>query len=533
LDLTRLPIITIDGVRARDFDDAVCATREGNDFVLTVCIADVSEYVQIGSALDQEAYRRATSTYLPRECIPMLPEKLSNDLCSLREGEPRFVLGAEMRFNKRGEPQRARFFKGIIRSRKQTTYEEIQNYFDSRAAKDFPTDVVSSLGVMKELAETLQVRSRARGAMALELPETESVFDEKGVLTGFRRASRLFAHKLIEEFMIAANVAVAALFARQGLPQLFRVHDTPDEAKLATFLEMVRGAGLRLREEDIQSGIFLEQLRGHPLATYLQSVYLRSLKQAIYDPENRGHFGLALQDYCHFTSPIRRYPDLIVHRQLRCLLEKSADGTVTMDENRRGSTRPLGTTLPYSFADLTAIGRHTSRRERDAAETEREVVELEKVFFMQSRVGREYQGTVTRIVRFGAFIELDGDFVEGMLQAANLPGGPYEFDQKRVLLKSRRGRRALRIGDRVTVQVSRVDIETRRIELVVEGEGAWTSVAVEEDISWTRFKPKPFHERKGKKKHGKPDPKKSGGSTGQPLPAPPRSKRRKKRVRPK
>lgn len=473
-DLTKLPLITIDGARARDFDDAVCVRQLGKDLLLTVAIADVAEYVTIGSSLDQEAYLRATSTYLPRECIPMLPEKLSQDLCSLREGVPRLVLVAEIRFSPRGVPVQARFFKGCMLSHKRMTYEQVQDFFDGGKG-DLTRDVANSLVLMKKLAEILQRRSRARGAMALDLPETEILLDAQGGLTGFRRVRRLFSHKLIEEFMIAANVAVAALFARQGLPQLFRVHDSPDTAKLENFLSLLRGAGLRLHEDEVLSGVFLEKLRSHPLATYLKGVYLRSLKQAVYDPENRGHFGLALKDYCHFTSPIRRYPDLVVHRQLRSLLEQTRDGVMVMNGNDKSARCPIShSRLPYTFRDLTAIGRQSSRRERDAAETEREVMDLEKAFYMQAQIGLRTSGTVSRITRFGAFVMLDSDFVEGLLPLATLPGGPFDFDAKRILIKARRGKRVLRIGDRVQVELKHVEISSHRIELAMT-EGKHTS----------------------------------------------------------
>lgn len=465
-DITHLPLITIDGITARDFDDAVCARLDGRDIILTVAIADVAEYVRTGGGIDQDAYKRSVSTYLARTCIPMLPEKLSNGLCSLKEGELRFVLVCEMRFSDRGIFKGAAFFKGLMRSRKRATYEEVQEYYDGKGSEYFTDSAVSeSLVLMQKLAIQLQKKSRERGALDLDLPETRTIMGDDGRVSGFTRAQRVFSHRLIEEFMISANVAVAALFEKHGLPQLYRVHDQPDPTKMQAFLDMLKGVGIRMSPHDVANGNFLDALSGHRMAAYLKTVYLRSMKQAQYDPENRGHYGLSLGDYCHFTSPIRRYPDLVVHRQLRAIIEETSGSVVYLDKNRLSVSRHVVAKMPYTFRDLVAIGRHTSRRERESAEAEREVLDLEKIFFMQDFIGNKYQGRISRMNRYGFFVELDNPYIEGWLPIDTLPGGPYEYDEKRIRISARRNKRMFRIGDRLDVILRQIDVDSRKIEM--------------------------------------------------------------------
>jgi ribonuclease R len=469
-DLSAMPIITIDGIRAKDFDDAVHVAKKGKGYVLTVAIADVAHYVRTGTALDAEAYRRGTSIYLPDRAIPMLPPRLSDDLCSLKPHVPRLVLVAEMHFDAAGTFQNATFFEAWIRSAKRATYDEVQAYFDGGDTSAFDPDIRTSLDLMKALANLLMKKREARGAVGFDLPEAQVIFDAQGHIARLQRTPRFFSHKLIEECMIAANVAVGELFTARNLPQLYRIHDAPDPAKVSSFIEVAHNMGFGREAKNFEAAQFFEAVAGHPKETYLQMSFLRSLKQAVYDPENRGHYGLMLEDYLHFTSPIRRYPDLIVHRQLKTLCRHAADKRVYLkagDLNRKSKAAAAHTQLPYNFNDLKAIGRHASQCERDAMELEREILAIYKAYFIRDYIGESFYGRVTRIARFGVFLELEPHFAEGLLGMSALKDDYYEFDDIRVRLIGRRSKRIIGLGDRLWVKVAAVLLETGQVQMVI------------------------------------------------------------------
>ncbi|MBF0103826.1 MAG: ribonuclease R [Deltaproteobacteria bacterium] len=458
VDLRGLPIITIDGVTARDFDDAVCVIKKANAYVLYVCIADVSEYVAAGGALDQEAYQRGTSTYLTDECIPMLPERLSNHLCSLNPFKPRYTVTAEIHYNGSFEFTKALFYRSLIQSRRRATYQEVQAYFDGTGDPRFDRDVKKSLDNMRVLATSLIKQAAGRGALDFELSESEVIYDPQGKITAIQRVQRLFSHRLIEVFMIAANQAVAQLFTVKRLPLLYRVHDKPDGFKLANFVALLESMGLK-RVKGTRDADLFKLITDHPMESYLKIVFLRSLKQARYSPENRGHYGLALSDYAHFTSPIRRYPDLVVHRQLKSILNTAKNGMLVLkpsDFKSEGGNKRTST--QYHFSGLQKIGERSSLRERESCDAESEVLKIRKARFIKDFIHEKFFGLITKITKYGLHIELEPHFVEGVLKIGDLDDDYYFFDERRILLTGRRSRRRLKIGDRLWVGVAGVDI---------------------------------------------------------------------------
>jgi ribonuclease R len=462
-DLRGLTTVTIDGEMARDFDDAVAVVREPDGTVrLWVSIADVSHYVRPGSPLDREAYLRGTSVYFPDRCLPMLPEELSNGICSLVPGEDRLTMTAELLYGREGDLRDVRFYPSVIRSAARLTYtlvEKIVVAEDGEACAAHRT-LVPVLLLMKELALRLTAMRRRRGSIDFDLPEPEIIMNLQGEIEDIVRSKRLLAHRIIEEFMLAANEAVATTIADRDIPSLYRIHEPPDPGKIGEFREFAYNFGYRLpgntegtvSPADLQC--LLDEAEGKPEERMINEVLLRCMKQARYSAELLGHFGLASACYTHFTSPIRRYPDLVVHRILRRIL----DGPVGEDERRR-----LAATLPETAA-------HTSRRERVAMEAEREIVNLRKAQFMQSRLGEEYDGIITGVATFGFFVELVEIFVEGMVPVAMLRDDYYQYLEKEHLLVGSRTGVKFRIGDPVRVRVARVDLERRQIEFVLAGE---------------------------------------------------------------
>ena len=452
LDLRALPIVTIDGENARDFDDAVLVEPLGRGFRLTVAVADVAHYVPAGSPLDLEARARGTSVYFPDRVVPMLPEELSNGICSLKPAEDRLVKAVRLELDARGRLVAASFGDAVIRSAARLTYTQVR-----QALVDGDPAVRAALGGLLEpleraeaLARLLIARRRARGSIDFDLPEAEVVLDLRGRPADIVRAERSIAHQMIEEFMLAANEAVARELARRGLPFPHRVHEPPAADSVAALARFLEGFGLRLRLEEGRPTpaafqTVLEQVQGRPEERLVNTVLLRSMQQARYAAEPLGHFGLATDCYTHFTSPIRRYPDLVVHRLLDVAL--------------RGSGR-----VP---PDLVAIAEESSRRERVAMEAEREIVQLKKIQFMQDKVGQVYEGFVSGVAPFGFFVELRDVFVEGLVHVTALGGDFYEHVEGQHLLRGRRTRRTYRVGDPVTVRVAGVSVERRTIDFVL------------------------------------------------------------------
>ncbi|MET0502608.1 MAG: ribonuclease R [Candidatus Binatia bacterium] len=448
-DLRDLPIVTIDGELARDFDDAVYVQKTNRHYELFVSIADVSFYVQPGTALDQEAYDRATSVYFPDRAIPMLPEALSSGICSLNPNEDRLTKTVCMEINDKGEVVRRRFFNSVIRSQARMTYTNVRKILVDKDPEclDRYRNLVDQFKLMEELALLIYQNRRARGNLDFDLPEAEIILDIQGMPENIVRAERTIAHRIIEEFMIAANESVARYLKETNSPLLYRVHEGPDEDALESIATFLLSLGYRLpvkREKitplEIQK--LLEACRGKPEEKVINRVLLRAMKQAHYQPENIGHFGLASTCYTHFTSPIRRYPDLIVHR----ILERSLQSNKVKPSERDDLS-----------AYLEEAGRHTSERERKAMDAEREMVDLKKAQFMMDKIGDELTGVIMSLANFGFFVELDAYFVEGLVRLSTLIDDDYHYYEKEYVIKGGRRGRKFRLGDPLRVKIVRIN----------------------------------------------------------------------------
>jgi ribonuclease R len=449
--------VTIDGEHARDFDDAISLDRLPNgNFWLAVHIADVAHYVEEDSALDQEAYERSTSVYFPERAVHMFPSELSTGLCSLNPEVDRLVQSCLMEVDRRsGHVVRYEIHDGVIHSDARMTYTAVNAILTDRdtATIERYRPLVPLFERMHELFEVLHARRRRRGSIDFDLQETEVVLDDAGMVEAIVASERNVAHRLIEEFMLLANETVAAHLEKAAVPALYRVHEQPDPAKVEIFEDFIGTLGYSLSGqagelEPIHFQRLVEKMRGTPEERPIAFLMLRTMQKARYAEANLGHFGLAAEAYTHFTSPIRRYPDLVVHRVLR-------EGRRGMDADRREALA----------LDMPETARHTSERERRAAEAERELVQWKKVRFMADKVGDEFDGYVTGVSAFGLFIELVEHFVEGMVHVSTMADDYYRFVERAHLLRGEKAGRVYRLGDRVTVQVIRVDIERRQIDL--------------------------------------------------------------------
>ncbi|MDX1627006.1 MAG: ribonuclease R, partial [Wenzhouxiangellaceae bacterium] len=460
-DLRDLPLVTIDGPDARDFDDAVLAEPDGDGYRLIVAIADVAEYVRPGTALDDEARRRGTSTYFPDRVVPMLPEALSNGLCSLNPHVDRLVVGTEMRLDEKGKVRSSRFFEGVMNSSARLTYDQARRIVelgDEDLRERFDA-VLPNLQCLYDVYRLLARRRERRGALDFDSQEVKFVFDDEGRVSDLEKRTRHDAHRLIEECMVAANVEAAKTAEKTGLPALYRVHPTPPPDKLADLETFLSAHGLRRNWSDEPTPSDLasiqQQARGTPVEPLVDAVLLRSLALAVYQPDNEGHFGLALDAYAHFTSPIRRYPDLLLHRALKHFLRRKAKKE-----------------YPHSGPQMAELGRECSWLERRAEDASREVDERLKCQFMQRHIGDEFDGIVTGVTGFGLFIELAGMGVSGLAHVTSLPNDYYHFDPVgRVLTGERRGLR-YRLADEVRVEVQGVDVDERKIDFRIVGEDA-------------------------------------------------------------
>jgi len=440
-DLRELPFVTIDGETAKDFDDAVYCRMEGKGFRLWVAIADVSHYVKHGDPLDLDARERGTSVYFPRRVIPMLPEKLSNGLCSLNPGVDRLAVACEMAITPRGEVARYEFYTAVFRSHARLTYTSAWNDLSSGKADE---NLQNLYAVFKVLADA---RTR-RGAIDFETVETRMIFDAKGKIERIVPEPRNDAHRIVEECMLAANVCAGGFLAEHAHPALYRVHDVPSAEKVAALRDFLAGIGLQLPGGEIPRprdyAQLLERIRKRPDFALLQTILLRSLKQAVYSPNNLGHFGLAFDSYVHFTSPIRRYPDLLVHRAIKAVL------------SRQG----------YSGIDWEALGRHCSETERRADDASRDVETWLKCYYMREHVGGVFPGTITGVVPFGLFVTLDEYFVDGLVHISELGRDYFQYDGARHMLLGERTGKRFRLADRMTVKLVRVDLDSRKVDLV-------------------------------------------------------------------
>jgi ribonuclease R len=453
IDLRALRHVTIDGEFAKDFDDAVFIEKSKDRYVLYVSIADVSHYVLQGTALDAEAYERGTSTYFPGTVIPMLPKILSNIMCSLNPNEDRLALTAKMTFDKHGELILSSFFKSLIKSAMRLTYAKVEKALmhNDKKTRGEIARVLPELELMKELAEILADKRSRRGSLDFDLPEPEVLLDIKGGVKGIIRSERLFAHRIIEEFMIAANEAVAQYLFDNKIPAIYRVHERPDREKLIDFERLLHNLPIKHTKIDGSAGqlqSLLKNVSGSQYEFLINKTLLKSMKQAKYSPSNKGHFGLASKCYLHFTSPIRRYPDLVCHRMLKYALENHAK------KNKVGL-------MPEQ--ELDHIAAHLSERERISMEAEREIEDRIKVFFMKDKIGETYEGIVSHITSFGIFVELLDYFVEGLVLLSELRDDYYIFQEDKFRLMGRRTKKIYRIGDKVKVKISLADVEQNRL----------------------------------------------------------------------
>ena len=456
-DLTGLPLVTIDGEDARDFDDAVCVERlprgkGGAAWRLVVAIADVAHYVRAGSPLDVEALRRGTSVYFPMQVLPMLPERLSNGICSLNPAVERLCMVADMTIGAQGEPLGVEVYQAVMRSAARCTYTEVARVLAGEAVEDRER-FRPHFEAMAELQATLTAMRRRRGAIDFDLPEAKILLDAEGQITGIEKRPRNRAHRVVEEFMLAANEAVARWFGTRDLPTVYRVHDVPDEEKLQLFLDLAATHGFPVPTPPVDPRALdelLTRLAGHPQQRALNQLLLRSMMQASYAQENIGHYGLAAEHYLHFTSPIRRYPDLMVHRLLK---EEWAR------REGRPAPRPGG-------RGLDEVASRASERERAAMEAEREVASFYAAVFMKDKIGERYPGTVAAVAEPGLFVELTPFFVEGLVRTEELPG-EFELDPVHHALVERRTGRAFRVGDSVEVLVTGASPQRRRVELAL------------------------------------------------------------------
>ena len=458
VDLRSLKTVTIDGERAKDFDDAVSIERlPDGRFRLWVHIADVSYYVPWGSELDNESYNRGTSVYLPDRVIPMFPERLSNHICSLNPREDRLTLTAEMMFDGNGNRINYKIYESVINSNERMTYTAVKEILEDEDSKIISrySDLIETFHLMRELCLKLRAKRMGRGSIDFDLPEPEIILDLQSKTINIVRSERNIAHQIIEEFMLAANETIAQHMGNKEIPFIYRVHESPDEDKITEFNEFMEDLGYKFKLNHQQPKTFqrlLNKLEGKSEETLINQLLLRSMKQARYSTENIGHFGLASQHYTHFTSPIRRYPDLIVHR-----LIKEVSKNRRVKEDRRSMLD----------AKLKDIAKHSSERERLSMEAEREVVELKKLEFMQDKIGSEYDGVISGVVAFGFFVELEDILVEGLVRVTSMYDDFYRFEERQHRLAGDRTDKVYRLGDKVRVRVDKVDMEKRKIDFIL------------------------------------------------------------------
>lgn len=473
VDLRDLPLVTIDGEDARDFDDAVyCQPASRNGWTLYVAIADVSHYVKPGSELDLEAYQRGNSVYFPGQVVPMLPEKLSNGLCSLQPAVDRLCMVCEMRIDATGKVTRFRFYEAVMHSRARLTYTQVAGMIEQRGDTDSGVrkqfaHIVEHVDHLHDLYQALRERRDVRGAIDFETTETRILFDAERKIEKIIPTERTEAHRLIEECMLSANVCAATLLEKSKLPALYRVHEVPKEEKLDNLREFLGEIGLSLPGGDSPSPLdyqaVLSQVADRPDAAVIQSVMLRSMRQAVYQDDNKGHFGLNYEAYSHFTSPIRRYADLLVHRAIRGLL-RSKKRVAHLNRVDGAVLWPLTQSYPYNAEQISEAGSHCSMTERRADDATRSVDSWLKCQYLVDQVGNEFSGVVTSVTGFGLFVQLDELFIEGLVHITGLPRDYYNFEAAHHRLVGERTGRVFRLGDRLNVIVTRVDVDERKID---------------------------------------------------------------------
>lgn len=455
-DLRDLPLVTIDGADARDFDDAVYCNKTAKGWRLLVCIADVSAYVESGSALDNEAYQRGTSVYFPDRVIPMLPEVLSNGLCSLNPEVDRLCMTAELYINEQGKMIRSRFFSAIMRSHARLTYDQVGAMLidgDPELSQKY-AKLLPDLHELYALYQVLHGHREERGAIDFDTTETQFKFDDNGELLGIEPLHRHDAHKLIEECMLCANVAAARFLTNKRIPAMYRIHERPSNEKILELHDFLGQLGLHLdggTEPTAKDYVtLLERVKDRPDAHMIQTVLLRSMMQANYSVDNVGHFGLAFPAYAHFTSPIRRYPDLMVHRAIRHMIEhKTPDN------------------FAYSLQDVGTIAEHCSVTERRADDATRDAADTLKCEYMLDKVGNTYTGVIVSVNSFGLFVELEGIFITGLVHVTALDHDYFHFDPVAHRLTGERSGKSYRLAESIEVKVAAVNLDERKIDLIL------------------------------------------------------------------
>ncbi len=457
VDLRKLPLVTIDGADARDFDDAVYCEATPKGWKLLVCIADVSSYVTPGSALDKEARQRGTSVYFPDRVIPMLPEVLSNGLCSLNPKVDRLCMVCEMYINSEGKMTRSKFFKAVMCSQARLTYDQVAAMLlegDAQLCERY-ADLLPHLHQLYALYQLLQASRNVRGAIDFDTTETRILFNDESKVERIVPVQRNDAHRLIEECMLAANVAAARFLLRKKLPALYRIHEGPQEQKLVDLREFLAELGLRLsggkKPTAKDYADLLESVQGRPDTHLIQTVLLRSMSQAVYSSENIGHFGLAFPAYAHFTSPIRRYPDLVVHRAIRHLIAGGGEDDFI-----------------YTRTALHGLGEHCSTTERRADEATRDAVSWLKCEYMMDKIGDAFDGIITSVTSFGLFVELDEIYVEGLVHITSLDHDYFHFDPVGHRLSGERSGRTYRLGDPIRIKVAAVNLDDKKIDFALD-----------------------------------------------------------------
>ena len=505
VDLRDLPFVTIDGEDARDFDDAVYVERNKrtNGWRLYVAIADVSHYVPVGSELDKEATNRATSVYFPENVVPMLPEVISNGLCSLNPEVDRLVMVCEVTISEKGKMSGYKFFEAVIHSHARLTYNLVWEMLqkpmtdDGKKWRKHYRPIVPHLETMYGLYKILRKGRTKRGAIDFETVETKIEFDSNRKISQIVPTTRNDAHMIIEECMLMANVCAADFLSRYNVPALFRVHNGPSDQKLDNLREFLGEMGLSMAGGDPKPSHYqelLKQIADRPDAKLIQTVMLRSLSQAVYQPENEGHFGLAFDAYAHFTSPIRRYPDLLVHRAIRSVIRSTRECKHVRRVEGAGRLAKK-VIFPYDIPAMVSLGENCSMAERRADDATRDVVDFLKCEYMEQHVGEVFDGTISAVTGFGLFVSLDDVFVEGLVHISNLANDFYQFDQVKHRLVGERTRRTFRLGDKVTIQVMSVSLDDRKVDFALAGE------LPTGDNSGQRQNKKPSS---GKKEHKRP-----------------------------
>jgi len=465
VDLRDLPLVTIDGEDARDFDDAVfCERKRGGGWRLWVAIADVSYYVRPGTPLDAEAINRGTSVYFPSQVVPMLPEVLSNGLCSLNPEVDRLCMVCEMTVSSTGKLTGYKHYEAVMNSFARLTYNKVWNILQGdQDLREQYQPLVKDLEELHRMYLALEKSREQRGGISFETDEAKFIFNAERRIERIEQVSRNDAHKLIEECMILANIASARFVEKNNEPALFRDHDRPSDDSIKSFRSVLNELGLTLpggnKPQPLDYAELLSQIAGRPDHEMLQTMLLRSMKQAVYDPENRGHFGLALASYAHFTSPIRRYPDLLLHRAIKYLLAKE-------NNTLQGNTTANGG-FHYDLQQMLQFGQHCSMTERRADEATRDVADWLKCDFMQDQVGETFSGVISSVTGFGFFVRLDDLFIDGLVHVSTLDNDYYRFDAVGQRLIGESGGRTYRLGDTVEVRVDAVHMDERKIDFAL------------------------------------------------------------------